>query len=182
MASSTGRFQMFFFVPCLLRDSENEKILFRFFPFFFFIFFSFISEYWVLRGRPYSSRICTECTTPKYIILQALSTRECLKICSKDQNSPTCESDRLASFLTLSWLPFSRLFDPCGTCRYMSDKQSSIRAAIRQLQTKMLFISYAYGAKEKRKLIGISTTAIKSITSPVIAIINPKLIISRALF
>ena len=25
MASSTGRFQMYFFVPCLLRDSENEE-------------------------------------------------------------------------------------------------------------------------------------------------------------
>ena len=107
-----------------------------------------------------------------YNLLQALSTRECLKICSKDQNSPTCESNSLASFLTLSWLPFSRLFDPCGTCRYMSDKQSSIRAAIRQLQTKMLFIFYACGRKEKRKLIGIPTTSIKSITSPVIAIIN----------
>ena len=28
MASSTGRFQMYFFVPCLLRDSENEELLF----------------------------------------------------------------------------------------------------------------------------------------------------------
>ena len=55
----------------------------------------------------------------------------------------------------------------------MSDKQSSIRAAIRQLQTEMLFISYAYGKKEKPKLIiGIPTTSIKSITSPVIAIVN----------
>ena len=26
MASSTGRFQMYFFVPCLLRDSENEEL------------------------------------------------------------------------------------------------------------------------------------------------------------
>ena len=52
----------------------------------------------------------------------------------------------------------------------MSDKQSSIRAAIRQLQTKMLLISYAYGRKEKRKLIGLTTSSIKSITSPVIAI------------
>ena len=25
MASSTGRFQMYFFVPCILRDSENEE-------------------------------------------------------------------------------------------------------------------------------------------------------------
>ena len=109
-------------------------------------------------------------------------TRECLKICSKDQNSHTCESNSLASFLTLSWLPFSRLFDPCGTCRYMSDKQSSIRAAIRQLQTKMLFISYAYGREEKHKLIGVPTTSIKSIASPVIAIINRELFNSRALF
>ena len=27
MASSTGRFQMYFFVPCLLRDSENEELI-----------------------------------------------------------------------------------------------------------------------------------------------------------
>ena len=26
LASSTGRFQMYFFVPCLLRDGENEEL------------------------------------------------------------------------------------------------------------------------------------------------------------
>ena len=26
MASSTGRFPIYFFVPCLLRDSENEEL------------------------------------------------------------------------------------------------------------------------------------------------------------
>ena len=39
MASSTGRFQMYFFVPCLLRDGENEEfaILLDFFILLYFI-------------------------------------------------------------------------------------------------------------------------------------------------
>ena len=37
----------------------------------------------------------------------------------------TWESNSLLAFLTLSWLPFSRLFDPGGKCMYMSDMQGS---------------------------------------------------------
>ena len=54
---------------------------------------------------------------------------------------PTCESNSRFAFLTLSWLPFSRLLDPGGKCMYMSDVQGTIRTASRQPQTDMVPIA-----------------------------------------
>ena len=62
---------------------------------------------------------------------------------------PTCESNNLFAFLTLSWLPFKRLLDPGGKCRYMSDKQGSINTARRQPQTIMVLMTCSDTQKAK---------------------------------
>ena len=60
----------------------------------------------------------------------------------------TCESNSLLLVVTSVPSPFSRLLDPGGQCRYMSDKPGCKRTATKHPHAKMLLMTCTCELKE----------------------------------